>query len=135
MKRYVQPGKVLTIKTKQDTHLSGDLVHAGDIFGIASHDSLEDGTVSIATEGVYQLPKAPYKSICLGATAYYHFDTKVISPEFKKNKSRPIGYFVHDETEESKQCLVRLIPSCNITSKQVGTPLSDSEEKKPASAR
>lgn len=135
MKRYVQPGKLITIKLPDESYQSGEMILKGDLFGIASHDSIEDGTISIATEGVYELPKTPNKAIPLGVTAYYHFDTKTISPEFKKKKSRPIGYFIQDEVEESKQCLVRLTPSCSTTLEPAGTPSSDSEGKQPASAR
>ncbi|MEM7667226.1 MAG: DUF2190 family protein [Pseudomonadota bacterium] len=70
MKNYVQMGSHLTVPAPADIS-SGDGIVVGSIFGIASIDALTGENVSIATEGVYSMPKVGADAFDVGETVYF----------------------------------------------------------------
>lgn len=70
MKNYIQMGSYLTVPAPADVS-SGDGVVVGSIFGIASIDALTGENVSIATEGVYSMPKVGADDFSVGETVYF----------------------------------------------------------------
>jgi predicted RecA/RadA family phage recombinase len=56
-KNYLQPGDMLDV-TAAGTVASGNVAVVGSIFGVAQHDAATGARVTIATRGVYRLPKA-----------------------------------------------------------------------------
>lgn len=71
MKNFKQPGKMLGITALADT-VSGAAVKVGVLFGIAAHDALSGAPLEIATEGVFELPKATGSAWTVGAAIYWN---------------------------------------------------------------
>lgn len=70
-KNFIQPGDVLTIPAPAAV-LSGGVVIAGDIRGIAQGDAAGGFPVDVATRGVWELPKIGANDFPLGAKAYWN---------------------------------------------------------------
>ena len=68
---YIQPGNILTIPAPAAV-LSGGVVIAGDIKGIAQGDAITGAPVDVATRGVWELPKVAANSFALGAKVYWN---------------------------------------------------------------
>ena len=56
MKNYVQPGRNVTV-TAPATLVSGEGVQIGALFGVAAGDADPGASVTLSTEGVFDLPK------------------------------------------------------------------------------
>lgn len=69
-RNYVQPGDVLTIPAPAAV-LSGGVVIAGDIKGIAQGDAAAGAPVDVATRGVWELPKVAANTFALGGKVYW----------------------------------------------------------------
>lgn len=67
---YVQTGDTLTIPAPADV-LSGGVVIAGGIKGIAQNDALTGALVDVATTDVWELAKVGADVIALGAAVYW----------------------------------------------------------------
>lgn len=70
-KNYIQPGDTLTIPAPAVV-LSGDVVIAGDIKGIAQGDAAAGAPVDVATRGVWELPKVAANAFTLGGKVYWN---------------------------------------------------------------
>lgn len=70
MKNFVQPGHNVTLIAHKDVK-SGDGVVVGKLFGIATGDAATGRTLTIATDGVYHLPKKAGDAIPLGAFVFF----------------------------------------------------------------
>lgn len=57
MRNFVQPGRMIGV-TAPAAVASGDGVLIGALFGVAASDAASGAAVEIATEGVFDLPKA-----------------------------------------------------------------------------
>lgn len=57
MKNYIQEGRMITVAAPAGGVTSGDGVVIGSLFGVASKTAAAGETVTIATEGVFDLPK------------------------------------------------------------------------------
>ena len=68
---FVQNGDNVTITAAADT-ASGAGVLAGLLFGVAVADALEDEALTIATRGVYTLPKTSAQAWTVGAAIYWN---------------------------------------------------------------
>ena len=68
---FVQPGDTLTIPAPAAV-LSGGVVIAGDIKGIAQSDAASGAAVDVATRGVWELPKVAANAFALGAKVYWN---------------------------------------------------------------
>lgn len=71
MKNFIQPGEQLTIPAPA-TVASGAGVRAGMLFGVANHDAESGDDVTIATCGVFTLPKATGSAWTVGAALYWN---------------------------------------------------------------
>ena len=71
MKNFIQPGKMISILAAANV-LSGAAVKAGVLFGVAAHDALSGEPLEIATEGVFELPKATGSAWSVGAAIYWN---------------------------------------------------------------
>lgn len=67
---YVQVGDTLTIAAPADV-LSGGVVIAGAIVGIAQNDALTGATVDVAVSDVWELPKVGADAFALGDPVYW----------------------------------------------------------------
>ncbi len=67
---YVQVGDTLTIPAPADV-LSGDVVIAGGIVGIAQNDALTGALVDVATTDVWELAKVGADAFALGDPVYW----------------------------------------------------------------
>ena len=68
---YIQPGDTLTIPAPAAV-LSGGVVIAGDIRGIAQGDAISGAPVDVSTRGVWELPKVAANAFTLGAKVYWN---------------------------------------------------------------
>lgn len=66
MKNYIQEGRMITVAAPAGGVASGDGVVIGALFGIASKTAAEGETVTIATTGVFDLPKLASAVIAAG---------------------------------------------------------------------
>jgi predicted RecA/RadA family phage recombinase len=66
MKNYIQEGRMITVVAPAGGVASGDGVLIGALFGVASKTAAEGNTVTIATEGVFDLPKLASAVIAAG---------------------------------------------------------------------
>lgn len=67
---YVQPGDTLTIPAPADV-VSGGVVIAGEIIGIAQGDALTGAPVDVALSDVWELAKVGANNFTLGASVYW----------------------------------------------------------------
>lgn len=68
---FIQPGDVLTIPAPAAV-LSGGVVIAGNIRGIAQGDAASGFPVDVATRGVWELAKAAANAFALGGKVYWN---------------------------------------------------------------
>lgn len=66
MKNYIQEGRMITIAAPAGGVTSGDGVVIGAMFGVASKTAAAGEPVTIATEGVFDLPKLASAIIAAG---------------------------------------------------------------------
>jgi len=69
MKNYIQPGDQMTIPAPANV-LSGAMVVAGLLTGVAAHDALSGQPVTIARRGVFTLPKTSAQAWTVGQLIY-----------------------------------------------------------------
>lgn len=67
MKNYIQEGRMITVAAPVGGVTSGDGVMIGALFGVASKTAAAGETVTIAPEGVFDLPKLASGIITTGA--------------------------------------------------------------------
>lgn len=72
-KNFVQEGDALTIAAPAEVK-SGAPVRAGVLFGVALHDAANGASLTIATEGVWTLPKPGSQAWTVGAAIYFDHD-------------------------------------------------------------
>jgi predicted RecA/RadA family phage recombinase len=66
MKNYIQEGRMITVAAPAGGVTSGDGVVIGALFGVASKTDAAGETVTIASEGVFDLPKLSSAVIAAG---------------------------------------------------------------------
>jgi predicted RecA/RadA family phage recombinase len=66
MKNYIQEGRMITVAAPAGGVTSGDGVVIGALFGIASKTAAAGETVTLATDGVFDLPKLASAVIAAG---------------------------------------------------------------------
>lgn len=69
MKNFVQPGNYGVPVVTPNAVTSGQLVIIAAIVGVATTDAAAGATVSLAVEGVFDLPKVAADALPLGAVA------------------------------------------------------------------
>ncbi|WP_294929275.1 DUF2190 family protein [uncultured Paracoccus sp.] len=71
---YIQPGDVITIPAAEAV-LSGGVVIAGEIIGIAQGHAIEGEPVDVKCSGVWQLPKVAANAFAVGDAVFFDLDT------------------------------------------------------------
>jgi predicted RecA/RadA family phage recombinase len=79
MKNYIQEGRMITVVAPAGGVTSGDGVVIGALFGIASKTAAAGETVTIATEGVFDLPKLASAVIAVGAKVSWDDTAKQVN--------------------------------------------------------
>ncbi|WP_029356236.1 DUF2190 family protein [Bosea sp. 117] len=108
MRNFVQPGDALTIPTPADV-LSGAVVIAGSIIGIAAGDALSGADVDVETTGVFTLPKVSALAIAVGDVVYFDAATKLVTKTSSGNAK--LGVAVTAAANPSATVNVKLIPT------------------------
>ncbi|SFJ73920.1 DUF2190 family protein [Celeribacter neptunius] len=75
---FIQPGDTLTIPAPFDV-LSGGIVIAGNIVGIAQGDALAGADLDVKTSGVWTLSKVGADDIELGAPLYWDDSAELVT--------------------------------------------------------
>ncbi|MCC6517924.1 MAG: DUF2190 family protein [Tabrizicola sp.] len=76
MRNFVQPGETLTIPAPAAV-VSGGVVIAGKIVGVAAGAADSGKPVDVVTEGVFDLPKVGANAFTLGADVYWDATDKL----------------------------------------------------------
>lgn len=71
---YIQPGDTITIPAA-DAVLSGGVVVAGEIVGIAQGHAAQGESVDVATRGVWQVPKVGADAFAVGDAVFFDLGT------------------------------------------------------------
>ena len=69
-KNFIQPGKSITVPAPSGGAVSGRVVVAGALHGVAVFSAAEGEPVEISLEGVYELPKVSAQAWTVGAPIY-----------------------------------------------------------------
>jgi predicted RecA/RadA family phage recombinase len=107
MRNFVQRGVNVTVEAPANVS-SGDLVFVGSLFGVAATDADDGADVAIATEGVFDLPKAA-GAISAGAIVYWDADAKKVTVTATDNV--PIGHAVEAAGDAAATARIRLAVS------------------------
>jgi predicted RecA/RadA family phage recombinase len=75
MKNYIQEGRMITVAAPAGGVTSGD----GVVFGVASKTAAAGETVTIATEGVFDLPKLASAVIAAGDAVAWDNTAKLVN--------------------------------------------------------
>jgi predicted RecA/RadA family phage recombinase len=79
MKNYIQEGRMITVAAPAGGVTSGDGVVIGALFGVASKTAAAGETVTIATKGVFELPKLASAVIAAGAKVSWDDSAKQVN--------------------------------------------------------
>ena len=107
MRNKIQEGRTLTLAAPAAVS-SGDIVEAGSIVGVANISAAANATVTIETEGVFELPKDATVAIALGDVVYWDATAGNVN---KDNTETKIGYAVKAEVAAATKVRVRLVPT------------------------
>jgi len=108
MKNYIQRGATLTIAAPAGV-LSGGVVIAGSLIGIANGDADSGASVDVDVEGVFDLPKVSALAINLGDTVYWDATNKLVTKTASGNTK--LGYAVSGAANPSATVAVKLVPA------------------------
>lgn len=106
MKNFIQPGRNITIASP-DPVSSGDIVTVGFLVGVACGDAAIGEPLTIATEGVYELPKVAVEGFVVGSAVYGSTGQLVTSNEEAPNHVA-IGIAVANAAASTATVKVRL---------------------------
>lgn len=84
MQNFVKPGHVMTV-TLAAAALSGDLIVAGSMFGVAATSGAQGTDIEVALGGVYNLPKAAAQAWTQGVPVYWDATNKVATTTSASN--------------------------------------------------
>jgi len=104
MKNYIQTGDTLTV-TAPAALASGDVVHVGQLVGIAATDAESGADVSILTRGVFELPKAAALAISAGDLVYWATAAGEVT---KTNTDEALGVAVSTELAAATTVRVKI---------------------------
>ena len=79
MKNYIQEGRMITLAAPAGGVASGDGVVIGALFRVASKTAAAGETVSIATDGAFDLPKLASAVIAAGAKVSWDDTAKQVN--------------------------------------------------------
>lgn len=78
MKNFVQKGEAITVAAPAAVS-SGAGVLVGDLFGVANGDAAIGENLTLATVGVFELPKLATDAIAVGAAVYWDDTAKEVT--------------------------------------------------------
>ncbi|WAC48844.1 DUF2190 family protein [Asticcacaulis sp. SL142] len=107
MKNHVQKGDTLTIPAPAAV-LSGAVVVAGQIIGVANGDAASGSPVDVDVTGVFSLSKVAALAIDVGDLVYWDAAPKLVTKTAVSNKK--LGYAVTAASNPSATVNVRLVP-------------------------
>ncbi|SIN74272.1 DUF2190 family protein [Vannielia litorea] len=107
MKNYVQPGENITL-TAAAASSSGDGVLVGSLFGIAAGDAEIGDTLTIVTEGVFEMPKPATDVLAVGDPVYWDASGKLATADDDSGSNAEIGVAVTTAANPSSSVRVRL---------------------------
>lgn len=108
MKNHVQRGETLTIPAPAAV-LSGGVVVAGSIVGVANGDAATGAPVDVDVVGVFTLPKVSAMAISIGDTVYWDSTNGVVTKTATGNAK--LGYATTAAANPSASVTVRLVPT------------------------
>ena len=107
MRNHIQPGRTLTIPAPAAV-LSGGVVIAGSIIGVANGAAAEGAPVDVDVEGVFSLPKVAALAIAVGDLVYWDAVAGLANKTAAGNKK--LGYATEAAANPSGTVAVRLVP-------------------------
>lgn len=107
MRNHVQRGETLTIPAPAAV-LSGGVVVAGSIIGVANGDAASGAPVDVDVVGVFTLPKVSALAIAVGDVVYWDNTNKVVTKTATGNSK--LGYATTAAANPSAAVNVRLVP-------------------------
>ncbi|MGA7239162.1 MAG: capsid cement protein [Bryobacteraceae bacterium] len=105
MKNFVQEGCSLTVTAPAGGVVSGQILMAGAIVGVAAFDAAVGAQVEVKVEGVYDLAKATADLLTAGAVAKLNAGNLVAVAGTAK-----IGWIVADAPAGTATARVKLTP-------------------------
>ncbi|NWG23490.1 MAG: DUF2190 family protein [Pseudorhodoplanes sp.] len=79
MKNYIQEGRMITVAAPTGGVASGDGVVIGALFGVATKTADAGETVTLATDGVFDLPKLASAVIAAGDPVAWDNTAKLVN--------------------------------------------------------
>lgn len=107
MKNYIQPGDRITV-TAAAAASSGDGVLVGSLFGIAFGDAGIGDTLTLATTGVFRMPKPSTDVLTVGAPVYWDDSAGLATADDDTGNNPLIGVAVTAAGNPSSAVNVRL---------------------------
>lgn len=107
MKNFVQPGENITI-TATAAASSGDGVLVGSLFGIASTDAAIGDSLTLATRGVYSMPKPSTDVLAVGDPVYWDDAAGLVTTDAASGANPQVGLAVTAAGNPSSAVNVRL---------------------------
>ena len=107
MKNHVQPGDTLTIPAPAAV-LSGGVVIAGSIVGIANGGAASGALIDVDVVGVFALPKVSALAIAVGDIVYWDATAGLANKTPTANTK--LGYATEAAANPSASVKVRLVP-------------------------
>jgi predicted RecA/RadA family phage recombinase len=106
MKNYIQAGRMITLAAPAGGVAPGDGVVIGALFGVASKTAAEGETVTLATDGVFDLPKLASAVIAAGDPVVWDDTAKQV--DAPATGRYPIGIVIGDAGNGATTVRVRL---------------------------
>ncbi len=107
MKNFIQKGDHLDLTAPADVK-SGDLVFVGSIFGVAVIDALAGKPMTLATTGVFELPKVAAEALTAGERVYFDDADGLVTGDDATGANALIGVAVQAAANPSSTAFVRL---------------------------
>ena len=107
MRNHIQPGLILSFPAPAAV-LSGGVVIAGNIIGVANGAAAIGDPVDVDVQGVFELPKVSALAIALGDLVYWDATAGLVTKTASTNKK--LGYATEAAANPSATVNVRLVP-------------------------
>lgn len=106
MKNYIQKGDAITVAAPTGGVTSGSLTIVGALAGVAVADAAEGDAVTLATVGVYSLPKRLSASFASGAVVSWSVPDAWA--DVAGSGKYPIGVAIEDAGNGTTEVITRL---------------------------
>jgi len=111
MKNFIQEGVTLTVAAPAGGVISGQLVVAGRIIGVAAFDALVGVNVEVQTEGVFELPKVTTDVVTVGEALYWDSVAAKLTDTQGTGSKPLVGYATAAAGNGATKVYARLIPT------------------------